>query len=66
MDVVIYEEALRLSSELGVSLECARAVEYLRTRGRWTPEMECRLIASYKDPALTPVPIADVLSGEWR
>lgn len=55
-----------LARELDVPMECANAVEYLRTRRRWTPEMEARLIASYKDPTQTPVPIEAVLSGEWR
>lgn len=58
------EEAL--AREPDVPLECARAVSYLRTRARWTPETEERLIRSYKDPSLTPAPPEDVLSGDWR
>lgn len=62
----IDQEEKQLAQELGVPQECAAAVLYLRTRSRWTPDMEARLIESYKNPALKPVPLADVLSGEWR
>jgi hypothetical protein len=33
-----------LAQELGVSLTCAQDIEYLRTRSRWTPELEQELI----------------------
>ena len=34
-----------LAVELGVSVDCAAAVWYLRTRSRHTPELEAELIA---------------------
>jgi hypothetical protein len=34
-----------LATELGVSVECAGDVWYLRTRSRHTPELEAELIA---------------------
>lgn len=43
---VAYEK--QLSSELGISEECARDVVYLRTRSRHTPELEEELIALHK------------------
>lgn len=33
-----------LAEELGVSVSCASSVEYLRTRSRWTQELEDNLI----------------------
>lgn len=37
-----------LSDELKCSLECATDVYYLRTRSRWTPELEEKLILLHR------------------
>jgi hypothetical protein len=37
-----------LAAELEVSVECARAVWYFRTRSRHTPELEAELIKLHK------------------
>lgn len=42
------EESKNLAVELGVSLSCAVDVQYLRTRSRWTEELEEELIALHK------------------
>jgi len=34
----------KLAKELGVSLSCATNIQYLRTRSRWTPKLEQKLI----------------------
>ncbi len=48
-----YEEHTRtideLSRTLGVSRSCANDVMYLRTRSRWTEELEAELIRLHKD-----------------
>lgn len=40
----INNEIEKLANELGVTLECASDVYYLRTRSRHTPELEAELI----------------------
>lgn len=49
--------------ELGVSRDTAGAIVYLRSRSRWTREKEAELI--WRDRAGEPIPISDVLSGEF-
>ncbi len=45
----MYEEVAKsLSVELGISFECAADVHYLRSRNRWTQELEAELIALHK------------------
>jgi len=38
-----------LAKELGVSKECASNVRYLRSRSRWTQELEDELIRLHKE-----------------
>jgi hypothetical protein len=38
-----------LAQELRCSLECASDVMYLRTRNRWSPDLEQQLIQAHKD-----------------
>lgn len=38
------EYEAKLAKELGVSEACAGCVNYLRSRGRWTKELESQLI----------------------
>lgn len=55
---ICYEQ--EVANKLGISIECAIDVCYLRTRSRWTPEKEKELIrlhAEGKPP--------NVLSGEF-
>jgi hypothetical protein len=42
-----YQETL--ASKLGISIQCASHVLYLRTRSRWTQKLEDELIQSHKD-----------------
>ena len=41
------ERTRALAELLGVSLKCAEDVEYLRTRARWTPQLEQDLILAH-------------------
>ena len=48
---------------LEVSEDTASAIHYLRTRSRWTEEKEQELID--RDRVGNPIPLHDVLSGEF-
>lgn len=52
-----------IQEKLGVSEETASAIQYLRTRSRWTPEKELHLIV--RDKQGDPIPLGYVLSGEF-
>ena len=52
-----------LQENLGVSEETASAIQYLRSRSRWTPEKELELIV--RDKEGDPIPLGYVLSGEF-
>lgn len=42
-------EAEKFAKKLGVSVECASDVIYLRSRSRWTQELEDKLIQAHKN-----------------
>lgn len=44
----IQEDIMDMSEELGVSYQCAADIYYLRTRSRWTEELENELIRLHK------------------
>lgn len=52
-----------LQENLEVSEETASAIQYLRSRSRWTPEKELELIV--RDRQGDPIPLGYVLSGEF-
>lgn len=58
---VEYEK--QLAKKLGVSETCVGMICYIRTRSRYTPEMEQRLIDMDKKGEA--IPVNDILSGEW-
>lgn len=51
------------AERFGVSLDTAAAAIYLRSRSRWSVEKELELIE--RDRAGDPIPLSDVLSGEF-
>lgn len=57
------EEERRIIDELEVSPNTASAILYLRSRSRWTVAKEQELIS--RDRAGNPIPLGDVLSGEF-
>lgn len=59
----IIAEHTAISKEFGVSDNTASAIQYLRTRSRWTPEKELELIE--RDRAGNPIPLSNVTSGEF-
>lgn len=61
-EAMIAEQA-EIQSEFGVSQPTAGAIQYLRSRSRWTPEKELQLIA--RDLLGDPIPLENVLSGEF-
>jgi hypothetical protein len=63
-----YQDALalemqKLAEKLGVSEQTASAIQYLRTRSRWTQKKENELIR--RDKKGNPVDFAKILSGEF-
>lgn len=46
-----------------VNDETAASIVYLRSRSRWSPEKEAELVDRYREGR--PIPLADVLSGEF-
>jgi hypothetical protein len=42
------KEIKKIENELGVSRECANSILYLRSRSRWTRELEKELIQLFK------------------
>ena len=54
------QEIEKLANELGISIDCASSILYLRSRSRWTQENEDMLISLYKSDQ----PLPNVYSGE--
>jgi hypothetical protein len=52
-----------IQEDLGVSEDTASAIQYLRSRSRWTPEKELELVV--RDKLGNPIPLGTVLSGEF-
>lgn len=52
-----------LAEALGVGIETARGIMYLRTRSRWTSQAETRLIK--QDKMGVPVPLTSVLKNTF-
>lgn len=61
-DAMIAEQK-EISEKLGVSDGTAAAIQYLRTRSRWTPEKELELIE--RDKVGNSIPLSTVLTGEF-
>ena len=59
----MYQEQEEIASEFGVSHTTASAIQYLRTRSRWTQEKEDELIS--RDKTSNPISLGDVLTGEF-
>lgn len=57
------EEIKQMAKNLRVSEGVAGDIWYLRTRSRWTQDLENQLIAA--DQAGNPIDSGAVLSGEW-
>lgn len=57
------KEQVSIKDQFGVSLGTASAIQYLRTRSRYTPEKELLLIT--RDREGNPIPLMDVLSGRF-
>lgn len=55
-----------VANELSITTDQAEMVVYLRSRSRWTQEMENELIISYTDERYIPVPWEAIITGEWR
>ncbi len=56
-------EIIDISRSLGVSDQVAQDIWYLRTRSRWTQELEDQLVAAAR--AGKPIDSVKVCSGEW-
>jgi len=54
------QEIEKLANELGISIDCASSILYLRSRSRWTQENEDMLISLDKSDQ----PLPNVYSGE--
>jgi hypothetical protein len=57
------EDQYQIQSKLGVSASTASAIQYLRSRSRWTEEKEQELID--RDKAGNPIDLGIVLRGEF-
>ena len=57
------QECREIAKTLGVSDATAGAIQYLRTRSRWTPEKEEELIA--RDKAGNPIDVSLLMTGEF-
>jgi len=66
MDDVVNETNFyieNLATTLGVNERVAADIWYLRTRARWTQELENQIIAAAK--AGCPIDSGSILNGEW-
>lgn len=60
---MIQQEDIIMGQYAGISRDTAAAIQYLRSRHRWTWEKEKEL--ADRDLAGDPIPLSDVLSGEY-